>query len=119
MTNLLQETIKSIYASGHTLQDILFIGSIDSGHCCTWREFETLADIEYDDGFGRQNVARDLEIVFADCARLKRADYDGQESWALIKPFSMPNQALPIKALVRSDPEERSSYAKTLGEMNQ
>lgn len=118
MTNLLQETIKAIYASGHTLQDILFIGSIDSRHCCTWREFEALADIEYDEGFGRQNVARDLEIVFADCARLKRADYDGEESWKLIKTFRMPADVHPISALVRGDPEKNSAYAKTLKELN-
>ncbi len=118
MTNLLEETIKSIQASGHTEHDIVFIGSMDSGHNCTWAQFEKLADVEYNADFGRQNVARDLIIVFSDGARLERADYDGQESWRLIKPFRMPAEAHPIKALVRSDPERNSAYAKTLKELN-
>ena len=32
MTNLLQETIKAIYTSGNTLQEIAFIGSPETGH---------------------------------------------------------------------------------------
>lgn len=119
MINLLDETIKAIQASGHTEHDIVFIGSMDSGHNCTWAQFEKLADVEYDEDFGRPNVARDLVIVFADNSRLVRHDYDGEESWRLIKPFRIPDQAHPIKALVRSDPEKNSAYAKTLAEINQ
>lgn len=118
MINLLQETIKATYTSGHTLGDITFIGSPETGHRCTWPEFQTLADIGYDEGFGRQNVARDLAIVFTDGSRLARHDYDGQESWKLIKTFRMPDQVHPIVSLVRSDREKNSSYAKTLAELN-
>lgn len=117
--NLLTETIKAIYTSGHTLQEVAFIGSPETGHRCTWLEFQQLGDIEYDEDFGVQNVARDLVIAFTDGARLERADYDGQESWKLIKPFRMPEQVHPIKTLARSDLEDRSSYAKTLRELNQ
>lgn len=115
--NLLEETTKAIYTSNHTLQEIVFLGSMDSGHCCTWSEFQQLADIEYDEGFGLQNVALDLVIVFSDGTRLERADYDGQESWRLIKPFKMPTEAHPIKALVRNE-EDKHAYARTLAELN-
>lgn len=118
MTNLLQETIKAIYTSGNTLQEVAFIGSPETGHRCTWREFEKIADVDYDEDFGLQNVACDLVIAFTDGARLVRFDYDGQEIWKLIKPFRMPDQVHPIKTLARSD-LDRSSYAKTLRELNQ
>ncbi len=117
--NLLEETMKAIYSSGHTLGDVIFAGSMETGHRCNWLEFRELADVEYDADFGRQNVARDLIIVFSDGARLERADYDGQESWRLVKPFRMPAEVHPIRALVRSDPEKNGSYAKTLAEINQ
>lgn len=118
MTNLLQETIKAIQSFGHTEHDIVFIGSMDSGHNCTWSELEKLADIEYDADFGRQNVARDLVIVFSDSSRLARFDYDGQEIWRLIEPTYVPKEDHPIKTLVRNDPEKNSAYAKTLAELN-
>lgn len=81
MTNLLQETIQAIEKSGHTIDDIIFIGSLTSGHSCTWDEFKTLADIEYDAGYGAQEVASDLVICFGDGNRLWRREYDGSEKW--------------------------------------
>ena len=62
MTNLLQETIQDIEKSGHKVSDIKFIGSISSGYSCTWDEFLALADIEYDAGFGGQEIARNDKI---------------------------------------------------------
>lgn len=118
MTNLLQETMKAISASDQTLSDIVFIGSEITGHQCTWAQFATMADVEYDEDFGRQNVARDLVIVFTGGDRLVRHDYDGEESWRHIKPFRMPEEVHPIMALVRNDPQKGSRYAKTLAELN-
>lgn len=118
MINLLQETIKAIQSCGHTPEAIVFIGSPESDHQCTWAQFATMADVEYDADFGRQNVARDLVIVFADGSRLARFDYDGEESWKHIKPFRMPEETHPIGVLVRSDPEKNSAYAKTLAELS-
>jgi hypothetical protein len=117
MTNLLEETTKVIYASGHTLVDIVFIGAESTGHQCTWIEFMGLADIEYDDDFGLQNVARDLVIAFSDRARLVRHDYDGQEGWRLIKPFRMPTEVRPIKTLIRTS-DDKQAYARTLEDLN-
>lgn len=44
MINLLAETREAIADSGHTPEDIVFIGSLDSGHRCTWDEFIKLTD---------------------------------------------------------------------------
>ena len=97
--NLLQETIEAIQESGHVPENIEFIGSLASGHCCTWREFETLADREYSDGYGGQEVAKDLVIAFTDDDMLDRREYDGSEWWCLIRKFKTPGVELPIRSL--------------------
>lgn len=117
MINLLTETIDAIHAAGQTPQDIFFIGSPEAGHRCTWAEFEAMADFEYDEGYGLQNVARDLVIVFTDESRLERTNYDGSENWVHVKPFAITDKVYPIKALVRSE-GDKSFYAQTLAELN-
>lgn len=97
--NLLKETKETIAASGHTEADIVFIGSEESGHECTWDEFCLLADVEYDDGFGAQEVAEDLIIVFSDGQKLWRDEYDGSEGWMYSTQFKRPEKALPITRL--------------------
>jgi len=100
MTNLLQETIDDINLSGHTPNDIVFIGSQDSGHSCTWEEFQVLADKEYDSGFGAQKVANDLIIAFNDGSTMWRDEYDGSEKWEYSLPFKTPDIQLPITRLI-------------------
>ena len=80
--NLLEETLQIIETSGHTPNDIVFIGSADGEYACTWDEFEDLADVDYDDGFGTAYVALDLIVEFSDGRRLYRVEYDGSEEWA-------------------------------------
>lgn len=94
--NLLEETIDAIEESGHSPDDIIFIGSEESGHSCTWGEFQQLADREYDSGFGWQEVANDLIVVFSDGQKLWRGEYGGSEWWNFSKPFKMPKQKKPI-----------------------
>lgn len=98
--NLLKETIEDIKNSGHAPEDIVFIGSSDSGHCCSWDEFTRLANVDYDDGYGAQEVASDLIIVFGDGSSMWRQEYDGSESWAFSRPFSRPEKTKPINRLV-------------------
>lgn len=100
MSNLLTETQQDIEASGHTPDDIIFIGSEDQGYSCTWDEFKQLANVNYNSGFGAAEVATDLIIVFADGSKMWRDEYDGSESWAYSTPFVMPSKKLPIKRLV-------------------
>lgn len=97
--NLLKETKEDIASSGHTPDDVVFIGSRASGHQCTWAEFEKLANREYDSGFGAQEVASDLEVVFSDGSTMWRHEYDGSECWHFSKPFVAPEKTLPIRCL--------------------
>lgn len=100
MSNLLKDTKSAIKDSGHKPTDIIFIGSEDTGHQCTWDEFERIANVEYDAGFGAAEVASDLLIVFKDGQTMYRGEYDGSEWWEYSKPFKMPTTQLPIKRLV-------------------
>jgi hypothetical protein len=97
--NLLKETISELKKSGHSPTDIVFIGSEESGHTCTWEEFQVLADQEYDSGYGGQEVAMDLIIVFSDGSKMWRDEYDGSESWAWKRPFKAPETTKPIRSL--------------------
>lgn len=97
--NLLRETLADIARSGHLPQDIVFIGSEVSGHQCSWEEFQRLADVEYDAGFGAQKVASDLIIVFGDGQKMWRQEYDGSEQWGVTRPFQLPTETRPITRL--------------------
>lgn len=97
--NLLEETRESIKESGHLPEDIVFIGSVESGHECTWDQFVTLADREYDSGYGGQEVASDLIVVFSDGQQMRRSEYDGSEWWSFFVPFKRPEERRPISRL--------------------
>lgn len=79
--NLLAETILAIAEGGHTIEDIVFIGSLKTGHSCDWQHFSVLSDREYDAGFGGNEVMGDLRIIFSDGKQLWRGEYDGSEWW--------------------------------------
>jgi hypothetical protein len=100
MSNLLTETKYDIKASGHTPDQIIFIGSEDDGYSCTWQQFKELSNQEYDSGFGAAEVAIDLVIVFDDGSKMWREEYDGSENWSYSSPFVMPEKKLPIKRLI-------------------
>ena len=97
--NLLEETKDDIRKSGHIIADIMFIGSVKSGHSCSWKEYQKLANQEYDAGFGAQEVAEDLVIIFKDGASMWRHDYDGAERWDYSVPLKLPEAIHQIKSL--------------------
>ena len=97
--NLLEETKKSIENFGQEIDNIVFIGSQESGHECSWELFKILADQEYDNGFGGQKVATDLIIIFKDGTKMFREEYDGSEWWEYLKPFEKPKEFHPIRSL--------------------
>ena len=103
--NLLHETIEDIRASGHDPEDIIFIGSEETGHSCTWDEYKILANIDYDRGSGAQEVACDLKIVFSDRSRMWRDELNGFECWLYSKPFVMPKEKREITRLVVNENE--------------
>lgn len=97
--NLLRETLTDIERSGHTPADVVYIGSRD-GYACTWEQFTQLADREYDNGYGGQEVAADLEIHFSDGGWLERGECDGKEWWEYRPPFTPPTATRPIATLL-------------------
>jgi len=101
--NLLEETIDCIERSGHNIEDIIFLGSEETGHSCSWEEFKKLADRSYDNDFGSAEVANDLIVVFSDGQKLWRGEYDGSEWWEFSTPFKKPKKLKPIISLFAED----------------
>jgi hypothetical protein len=114
--NLLKETRVAIKTSGYTVSDIVFIGSPESGHECTWEQFESLANWDYDSSWGAAKVATDLIVVFSDGQQMWRGEYDGSEWWELRTPFVRPRDPRPIMSLFAS--QERTGWL-TLKEINE
>jgi hypothetical protein len=105
MTNLKEETIDTIKQHNLDPNNIVFIGSIQSRHECTWNQFLKLADRQYDSGYGSTKVMQDLVIVFKDGQKLDRREYDGSEWWEWSMPFVHPNESKAIKSLFKDDYE--------------
>lgn len=99
MGNLLKETVEDLEYLELNVDDIIFIGSLESGHSCTWEEFKVLADRVYDAGFGAQEVASDLVIIFKGGERLYRSEYDGAEGWDCTRIPIIPEDQKEIKSL--------------------
>jgi hypothetical protein len=97
--NFLDETLKAIEGSGHTPDDITFIGSLVTGHACTWYDFVSLADFDYNSGYGAQKIATDLVIAFSDKTYMTRGEYDGSEWWEYNEPLVLPTERKPITCL--------------------
>lgn len=115
MSVILDETLGAIEGSGHAPEDIIFIGSTETGHSCTWDEFKRLAeegDANYYSGYGGQTLASDLQIAFSDGSIMRRTEYDGAEGWESVKPFEIPYELKPIATICNGE-----SWA-TLEEMN-
>jgi hypothetical protein len=97
--NLLEETKDFIECCDKNINDIVFIGSSISNYSCVWDEFTILANKEYDNGFGSQEVCQDLVIIFNDNSWLSRSEYDGSESWEYNKCPKIPKKCKTIKNL--------------------
>lgn len=111
--NLLEETKRDLERFGKSPGDIEYIGSL-SGYCCTWAEFETLANLEYDRGFGTAEIATDLVILFRDRTWMERGEYDGSEWWEYRTPPVPPpmDKRKPITVL-------KADLWRTLKEMHE
>lgn len=98
--NFLDETRETIAAAGKKVSDIEFIGSQDGEYECSWEQFCTMADVEYNSGFGAAHVAIDLVIVFTDGSWLERYEYDGAEDWEYKSTPKRRGRASPLKGVV-------------------
>jgi len=94
MSNLKAETIEVLWEHGLTTDDVLWAGTTE--FYIDLELFWTLADREYDEGYGWQEVATDLIVVGAGWW-LERHEYDGSEWWEF---KSMPTKP-PIRKSVQ------------------
>lgn len=118
MENLLEETIKKLANNGKLETDVLWVGT--RTHKTTWEQFKIIADTEYHDGFGGQEVARDLLIVGKDWW-MERHEYDGSENWEFKTLITEPTETIDLKALTTSQSKKlgyNASSWSTLLEIN-
>ena len=85
---LLEETIEEL--GGHYLSpsDVEYVK--DYLVYCTWEEFSELANHDYDNGFGANEVSLYLKVVGKDWW-LERHEYDGSEWWEFKSMPEKPN----------------------------
>jgi len=82
MKNLLKETLQVLKDNDLTEKDVSWVGSLD--HRISWSRFKVLANKDYDNGYGGQQVCTDLLVVGKDWW-LERHEYDGSEWWEFKK----------------------------------
>lgn len=113
--NLLKETLKVLSDHEKTMDDVLAIGG--SEFQITKDDFIRLADHEYDKGYGRQEVARDLVLVGKDFW-MERNEYDGSEWWEYKTNLATGN--LPFKKISALTTQQVSDFWgwQTLSELN-
>lgn len=96
MMNLLQETLEVLKENNKKEADVCFV--TNGENVFAWEEFcEVAKDINYDDGFGTNEIKIELKIVGKDWW-LEREEYDGSEWWEfktipiLKSEFKKPNK---------------------------
>ena len=101
--NLLENTIENLKTNGKKEADVKWVGT--KTHKCTWIDFKSIADIEFNSGFGSPKVAEDLLIV-GDNWWLERHEYDGSEWWEYKELPKEPTETIALKAVTISQAEE-------------
>lgn len=74
-----EETFKILKANNRSPEDVMWCGSQEFGWF-TFEDFMEIAPVDYDYGFGAQEIAKDLLVVGKDFW-LERHEYDGSEWW--------------------------------------
>jgi hypothetical protein len=85
MENLLEETKEKLEESYKSPKDVLWVGTSDGSEATTWEEFEKMADFEYNNGYGIEEIKMDL-VVVGNGWWLERYEYDGSEWWEYKEP---------------------------------
>lgn len=109
LINFLEETINYLEKFGKTLDDIVWFGGDDFQ--ISREQFVELANIEYDSGYGHQEIAEDLVLVGKDFW-LERHEYDGSEWWEFKELPPKPSEIKTIHTL-------SGSWWTTLKRMNE
>ena len=95
------ETIDILKAYDKNENDVEWCGSTCFG-CCTFEHFKSIANIEYDCGYGRQEIATDL-IIVGNNFWLERHEYDGSEWWEYKTVPTKPDVNVDFKSCKGDD----------------
>lgn len=93
--NLKDETIEYLESHRKSTNDVLWVGSQDGKMKLTWNQFIEIANFEYDDGYGHQEIDSNL-VVVGDGWWFERAEYDGAEGWRINFPPSLKKNTKPF-----------------------
>ena len=96
--NLLEETKAVLADNGKTMDDIIYICSED--YRIPISDFELLADVNYDNGFGGQEILPDLKLCGANFW-LERYEYDGSEWWEYKTMPAIPEKIKILTSLLQ------------------
>jgi hypothetical protein len=111
MKNLLKETLEVLENINKTVKDVLWVGSRDGEYCISWEDFEKISDINYDSGYGSNEIISDL-VVVGNNWWLERGEYDGSEWWNF--------KTTPLKKSLTKSFKiiKRENYENDLKELN-
>ena len=116
MSNLKEETLEELEAHGYSIGDVAWVGSDD--YEIPVDRFWELADVEYDSGFGCQEVATDLMVVLDDGSWLERHEYDGSEWWEYKRTPERPRMVVANAFAVVEGQAPRSGMYDTVFSYN-
>ena len=94
--NLLEETLFELKENGKKESDVIWVGCLT--HKTTWNNFKNIANINYDNGFGGEEIALDLLIVGNDWW-LERHNNDGSEWWEYKQLPKEPKNTIELKSV--------------------
>lgn len=80
LINLKDETLEVLNEHGKTWDDVEWVGSVRRNSIIDKNQFLILANREYNNGYGGNEVSLDLVVVGKDFW-LERHEYDGSEWW--------------------------------------
>ena len=80
LINLKDETLEILNKYGKTCDDVEWVGSVNWNLTVDKNQFLILADREYNNGYGGNEVSLGLVVVGKDFW-LERSVYDGAEKW--------------------------------------
>ena len=114
--NLKQETLDILAEHGKNISNIK--GILGNSFQIPVDNFLNISDIDYDNGYGRVEVARDLKIIGDDFVMIRQS-YDGAECWCFIST-RLPKQIVEIdcvtisQALEKDEDFEEEFYASSV-----
>lgn len=96
MVNLLTETLNALKFNDKSEKDVIWVGCRNFKF--SWEHYKTIANFEYDNGFGGNEISSDL-VVVGDKWWLSRGEYDGSEWFDYNEKPKEPIAEINIKSL--------------------